>query len=685
MLNSFNNNNHNFQSTDNEQFDAEKSHSFTNLQCDYTNKYVKSDCIGNTYLFSCVSTSSNFDPLPTLDYYNYSNYDYYEPTYHQRNDQSIDAISINKQTVDTSSWNIGNNSNIVDVIINPVNRLNENCEFIETIRSKTNNDIIDYVLNNESWKLNSIKNISVTLENASLWESFDRLGTEMIVTKCGRRMFPNFHVRLSGLIPDAHYMLALDFIPCDEKRYRYSFRTSTWVHAGKGDPQITPRIHLHPDGIASGTYWMRQAILFDKLKLTNNPFDQNGHIILNSMHKYQTRLHVIFADEMDEIMRNNREISQFCANSSKCMKRTFTFPETKFFAVTAYQNNRVTQLKISSNPFAKGFRDCDPDNCRIENQLQHYDTNGSEECTNETGRKRTISPELRKTTEKNEAYSIAHTVKPDKKLNKKLRPKSQLMIAKHVKTATECDNFLGPCLCIHNQKIQKTDEVNEPKSSSMNIKHALNNFTNLTSNFNSNYLQTPFVSSLNEGEKVGILSSPMCNNFDTKSDNNILANTPRELRRNNAYQDLNIDSKMFPNHGSINTFQNNKFYHIDNKEQNFNVYTLCKPSSISYDWLDGESGAQFHFHETAKETCLFSSSHQELSSSLSEPCTIHKDTNNCNVSSNVVSEQLNNLTCQTIIQEHIGNSHFTGNEDEAIAHPHEIKNVMEEMKYFIRT
>lgn len=259
------------------------------------------------------------------------------------------------------------------------------------------------------------------------------------------------------------------------------------------------------------------------------------------------------------------------------------------------------------------------------------------------------------------------------------------MIAKHVKTATECDNLFGPCLCIHNQKIQKTDEVNEPKSSSMNIQHALNNFTNLTSNFNSNYLQTPFVSSLNEGEKVGILSSPMCNNFDTKSDNNILANTPRGLLRNNAYQDLNIDSKMFPDHGSIDNFQNNKFYHTDNKEQNFNVHTLYKPSSISYDWLDGESGAQFHFHETSKETCLFSSSHQELSSSLSEPCTIHKDTNNGNVSSNVVSEQLNNLTCQTIIQDHIGNSHFTVSEDEAIAHPHEIKNVMEEMKYFIKT
>jgi hypothetical protein len=41
--------------------------------------------------------------------------------------------------------------------------------------------------------------------------------------------------------------------------------------------------------------------------------------------------------------------------------RTFIFTETKFIAVTAYQNHRITQLKIASNPFAKGFRDCDPE------------------------------------------------------------------------------------------------------------------------------------------------------------------------------------------------------------------------------------------------------------------------------------------------------------------------------------
>ena len=32
-------------------------------------------------------------------------------------------------------------------------------------------------------------------------------------------------------------------------------------------------------------------------------------------------------------------------------------PDTEFMAVTAYQNSKVTQLKIDKNPFAKGFRD----------------------------------------------------------------------------------------------------------------------------------------------------------------------------------------------------------------------------------------------------------------------------------------------------------------------------------------
>ena len=37
--------------------------------------------------------------------------------------------------------------------------------------------------------------------------------------------------------------------------------------------------------------------------------------------------------------------------------KKFEFKETEFIAVTAYQNDDVTQLKIDHNPFAKAFRD----------------------------------------------------------------------------------------------------------------------------------------------------------------------------------------------------------------------------------------------------------------------------------------------------------------------------------------
>ena len=39
--------------------------------------------------------------------------------------------------------------------------------------------------------------------------------------------------------------------------------------------------------------WQRQIVSFDKLKLTNHENDNQGHMILHSMHKYQPRLHVL--------------------------------------------------------------------------------------------------------------------------------------------------------------------------------------------------------------------------------------------------------------------------------------------------------------------------------------------------------------------------------------------------------
>lgn len=50
--------------------------------------------------------------------------------------------------------------------------------------------------------------------------------------------------------------------------------------------------------------------------------------ILNSMHKYQPRFHIVRANDIMKL-----PYSTF---------RTYVFPETEFIAVTAYQNEKVT-------------------------------------------------------------------------------------------------------------------------------------------------------------------------------------------------------------------------------------------------------------------------------------------------------------------------------------------------------
>ncbi|XP_026047885.1 T-box transcription factor TBX1-A-like [Astatotilapia calliptera] len=198
-------------------------------------------------------------------------------------------------------------------------------------------------------KCPQISGVRVQLEMQALWQQFDQLGTEMIVTKAGRRMFPTFQVRISGMDPSAEYVLLMDFIPVDSKRYRYAFHSSSWLVAGRADVAAPSRMHFHPDSPARGAQWMKQTVSFDSLKLTNNLLDDNGHMILNSMHRYQPRFHVVYVDPTPNSHLN--AYKNFCS---------FSFPETRFMAVTAYQNHRITQLKIASNPFAKGFRTTDP-------------------------------------------------------------------------------------------------------------------------------------------------------------------------------------------------------------------------------------------------------------------------------------------------------------------------------------
>ncbi|XP_028931863.1 T-box transcription factor TBX21 [Ornithorhynchus anatinus] len=170
----------------------------------------------------------------------------------------------------------------------------------------------------------------------------------MIITKQGRRMFPFLSFNMTGLDPAAIYSVCVDIVLVDQHHWRY--QNGKWVQCGKVEGN-TPgnRLYVHPDSPNTGAHWMRQELSFGKLKLTNNKgasSNMSQMIVLQSLHKYQPRLHVT---EMKD-----GEAETPCPSPTS---HTFSFIETQFIAVTAYQNAEITQLKIDNNPFAKGFRE----------------------------------------------------------------------------------------------------------------------------------------------------------------------------------------------------------------------------------------------------------------------------------------------------------------------------------------
>ncbi|XP_032592015.1 T-box protein H15 [Drosophila grimshawi] len=205
-----------------------------------------------------------------------------------------------------------------------------------------------------SCNCDDLKPVQCHLETKELWDRFHELGTEMIITKTGRRMFPTVRVSFSGPLrqiqPADRYAVLLDIIPMDSKRYRYAYHRSAWLVAGKADPAPPARLYSHPDSPFSCEALRKQVISFEKVKLTNNEMDKNGQIVLNSMHRYQPRIHLVRLSHGQSIPSTPKELQELD-------HKTYVFPETVFTAVTAYQNQLITKLKIDSNPFAKGFRD----------------------------------------------------------------------------------------------------------------------------------------------------------------------------------------------------------------------------------------------------------------------------------------------------------------------------------------
>ncbi|XP_054651631.1 MAX dimerization protein MGA a isoform X2 [Dunckerocampus dactyliophorus] len=188
------------------------------------------------------------------------------------------------------------------------------------------------------------RGIRVTLDNNNMWNEFFRCKTEMILTQQGSRMFPYCRFRISGLQPSKNYVLMLDIQPLDQSHYTWT--GTSWQVAGKAESHITSPPFTHPESPSTGQQWMQNPVSFYKLKLTSNRADKEGNAVLHPMHRYVPRLHVVQTEKAaKDIKLNGSNVA------------TFTFQQTEFMAVTAYQNSQFAQLKVDYNPFAKGLKE----------------------------------------------------------------------------------------------------------------------------------------------------------------------------------------------------------------------------------------------------------------------------------------------------------------------------------------
>eukprot|EP01135_Chromosphaera_perkinsii_P008447 Nk52_evm15s1360 gene=Nk52_evmTU15s1360 len=199
--------------------------------------------------------------------------------------------------------------------------------------------------------IEDVSRVSVELLDTELWRAFDQHRTEMILTSSGRCVFPNLKIRVSGLEPFSVYSIAVDFPAVSNIRWKYNSEREKWsengIINGSDFGNENGNIFFNSEGMKTGSYWCNcDSISFADVKLSNKPHSEqsNGHspiIFLKSFQLYQARFHIFKVDQN--------------SHSQNLIKKVI-FPETKFIAVTTYQNRKIKDLKKASNPFARAFK-----------------------------------------------------------------------------------------------------------------------------------------------------------------------------------------------------------------------------------------------------------------------------------------------------------------------------------------
>ncbi|KAK3094331.1 hypothetical protein FSP39_000387 [Pinctada imbricata] len=181
----------------------------------------------------------------------------------------------------------------------------------------------------------TVNDVTLCVVDSELWRSFKQIQNEMIINRGGRRMFPYIAVTFRGLRPTALYDVILEIVSADQMRYKYV--NDAWVPVGRAETFHTNAPFVHHECPCYGEDLMRKSLSFSRVKLTNSKEFADGKMLLQSMCKYTMRISVVEREKRQRIY-------------------PFLLKETTFIAVTAYQNSKITNLKIQNNPFAKAFR-----------------------------------------------------------------------------------------------------------------------------------------------------------------------------------------------------------------------------------------------------------------------------------------------------------------------------------------
>ncbi|ULT98591.1 hypothetical protein L3Y34_000154 [Caenorhabditis briggsae] len=181
--------------------------------------------------------------------------------------------------------------------------------------------------------------IHVALMEKALWKEFDDHRNEMIITKIGRNLFPILEFAFKGLIEHQMYRIGITMEPTIFQKLK--FTAGRWEKLDILEDLIpTNEVFF----VKSGRELLHRGLKLEKLKLTNSKdaVQKNDQMIrVQSMRQYIPILN-IYED---------------LPNGAHMQIGKYKFTETKFIAVTAYQSEKVKNLKVQKNKFAQGFRE----------------------------------------------------------------------------------------------------------------------------------------------------------------------------------------------------------------------------------------------------------------------------------------------------------------------------------------